>query len=200
MTSNSSSVVSDRMAQLVTNMATSTTAVTESDPVDTGSDPKESGADRCPHYWQSTIFHWLLLTSWRQFSSQPFQTVKRRSSTPASRQKQHAFSMERLCCVFGEAGGPNASGAICMKEAFCKHSLLWNSCVGVSMDTTAIDMDKKNSIVTRVTQETPSLYVMGCPWHLAHNTAVKAAVVFESGSVGHVLSCYNSINAHVLFW
>ena len=70
-TSNSSSVVSDCMAQLVTNMATSTTAVSESDPVDTGSDPKEPGADRCPHYWQSTIFHWPLLTSWRQFSSQP---------------------------------------------------------------------------------------------------------------------------------
>ena len=88
-----------------------------------------------------------------------------------------------------------------MKEAFCKHSLLWNSCVGVSMDNTAVDLDKRNSIMSRVTQETPSVYVMGCPWHLAHNTAVKAADVFESVSVCHVLSRYNySINAHVLFW
>ena len=39
--------------------------------------------------------------------------------------------------------------------------------------------------------------VMGCPWHLAHNTAIGAAVVFESVSVCHVLSCNNSINAHV---
>ena len=147
-TSNSSSVMSVCMAQFVTNMATSTTAVSESDAVDTGSDPKETGADGCPHYWQSTIFHWPLLTSWRQFSSQPFQTVKQRSNTPASRQKQHALSKERLCCVSGEAGGPNASGAICMKEAFRKHSLPWNSCVGVSMDNTAVDMDKRNSIVS----------------------------------------------------
>ena len=35
-----------------------------------------------------------------------------------------------------------------MKEAFRKHSLPWNSCVGVSMDNTAVDMDKRNSIMS----------------------------------------------------
>ena len=70
-----------------------------------------------------------------------------------------------------------------MKEAFSKHSLLWNNCVGVSMDNTAVNMGKRNSIMTRVAQENPSVYIMGCPCHIVHNTAVKAADAFESVSV-----------------
>ena len=72
---------------------------------------------------------------------------------------------------------------IAMKEAFRKHNLQWTNCVGVSMDNTAVNMGKRNSIMTRVSCENPTVYVMGCPCHIVHNTAVKAADVFESVSV-----------------
>ena len=35
-------------------------------------------------------------------------------------------------------------------------------------------------MMTLVAKENPSVYVMGCPCHISHNTAVKAADVFES--------------------
>ena len=66
-----------------------------------------------------------------------------------------------------------------MKEAFDKHGLPWTNCVGVSMDNTAVNMGKRNSIMTRVLKENSSVYVMGCPCHIIHNTAVKAADAFE---------------------
>ena len=51
------------------------------------------------------------------------------------------------------------------------------------MDNTAVNMGKRNSIMTNVTQQNPAVYVMGCPCHIVHNTAVKAADALESVSV-----------------
>ena len=44
-------------------------------------------------------------------------------------------------------------------------------------------MDKRNSIMTHVSCENPAVCIMGCPCLIVHNTAVKAADVFESVSV-----------------
>ena len=53
-----------------------------------------------------------------------------------------------------------------MKEAFRKHSLLWNSCVGVSMDNTAVDMDKRNSIVSALLRR-----LLQCTLWAVHGTS-----------------------------
>ena len=67
----------------------------------------------------------------------------------------------------------------------CLHRLQQKACLPqwVSMDNTAKNMGKRNSIMTRVAKENPSVYVMGCPCHMVHNTAVNAADVFELVSV-----------------
>ncbi len=44
-------------------------------------------------------------------------------------------------------------------------------------------MGCRNSIKTRILGENRATYVMGCPCHIVHNTAGKAADAFEAVSV-----------------
>ena len=62
-------------------------------------------------------------------------------------------------------------------ETLQKHDLDWRRCVAFGVDNTSMNMGKHNSIKTRVQH---SVYFMGCPCHMVHNTAIKAADYFES--------------------
>ena len=54
-----------------------------------------------------------------------------------------------------------------------------HNCVGVSVDNTSVNLGKRNSILTRVLVKTPTIYFMGCPCHIVHNTCMKAAEKFN---------------------
>ena len=56
----------------------------------------------------------------------------------------------------------------------------WNYCVAFSVDNTSVNLGCRNSILTRVHQENPSLYFIGCPCHMVHNTATQAGNAFEA--------------------
>ena len=58
-----------------------------------------------------------------------------------------------------------------MSEVLVRHSIPWINCVGVGVDNTSVNMGKSNSIMTRVYRVNPGTYFMGCPYHIAHNTA-----------------------------
>jgi hypothetical protein len=69
-----------------------------------------------------------------------------------------------------------------MQDAFTTHSISWNNCIG----NTSVNMGCRNSIKTRVLNMSPAIYIMGCPCHIVHNTALKAATAFEEVSV-HIM-------------
>ena len=66
-----------------------------------------------------------------------------------------------------------------VEEVFAKNSLSWGNCVGLGVDNTSVNVGIRNAIKSRVLQKNPATYVMGCPCHIVHNTAGKAANAFE---------------------
>ena len=58
----------------------------------------------------------------------------------------------------------------------------WEKCVAFSVDNTNTNVGSRNSIKTRVSQEIPATYFVGCPCHMIHHTANKAAEAFGAES------------------
>jgi hypothetical protein len=73
-----------------------------------------------------------------------------------------------------------------MQDAFTTHGIPWNNCVGFGVDNTSVNMGCRNSIKSRVLDMNPAIYIVGCPCHIVHNTALKAANTFEEVSL-HML-------------
>ena len=55
----------------------------------------------------------------------------------------------------------------------------WNRCASFGVDNTNVNIGQRNSIKTRVHHYNPSVYFVGCPCHIVHNTASKASDHFE---------------------
>ena len=53
----------------------------------------------------------------------------------------------------------------------------WKMCIAFGVDVN--NVGRRNSIPTRVHQENEFIYFVGCPCHMVHNTAHKAAEVFQ---------------------
>lgn len=66
-----------------------------------------------------------------------------------------------------------------INEALMKFGVDWNKCVAFGIDNTSVNIGKRNSIKTRVQQQNPAIYFMGCPCHMVHNTATKGAEAFQ---------------------
>ena len=58
----------------------------------------------------------------------------------------------------------------------------WKMCVAFSVDNTSVNLGRRNSIRTRALQQNPSTYFIGCPCHMVHNTATKAAEAFQAAT------------------
>ena len=65
-----------------------------------------------------------------------------------------------------------------MKQAIEKHGVSLMNCIGISLDNTSVNMGCRKSIKTLLMKENPSVYVMGCPCHIVHNTVGKAGAAF----------------------
>ena len=74
-----------------------------------------------------------------------------------------------------------------MDSVLHTNQIPWGNCVGVGVDNTSVNMGKANSIMTRVKQQNPAAYFMGCPCHIMHNMATKASESFTA------VSCFLSI-------
>ena len=51
-------------------------------------------------------------------------------------------------------------------------------CTSVSVDNTSVNIGVRDSLKTRVTKCNPAIFFNGCPWHILHNAAQKAAESF----------------------
>lgn len=69
-----------------------------------------------------------------------------------------------------------------ISETLTKFGVDWEKCVAFGVDNTSVNLGRRNSIKTRVEQQNESIYFMGCPCHMVHNTATKAAEAFESAT------------------
>ena len=58
----------------------------------------------------------------------------------------------------------------------------WENCVAVGLGNTAVNVEKKNSIMTRVLVKNKNIFVNGCPCHIIRNTANKAVERFSDMS------------------
>ena len=67
-----------------------------------------------------------------------------------------------------------------MNEVLEALSITWDNCVGFRLDNTLVNTGCQNSIKTRIHAKNEAVYIMGCPCHIVHNTAGKAADAFES--------------------
>ena len=59
----------------------------------------------------------------------------------------------------------------------------WENCVVAGLGNTAVNVGKKNSIMTRVLAKNKNIFINGCRCHIIHNTANKAAERFSEVSV-----------------
>lgn len=56
----------------------------------------------------------------------------------------------------------------------------WKLCTCVGVDNTSVNIGVHNSLKSRVLQRNPAIYFSGCPCHILHNAAQKAAENFSS--------------------
>ncbi len=78
----------------------------------------------------------------------------------------------------GLQSGTAASIFTKMDDVLQSNHIPWANCVGAGVDNTSVNLGRSNSIRTRVLQQNPSTYFMGCPCHIVHNTALKASRSF----------------------
>ena len=67
-----------------------------------------------------------------------------------------------------------------MNEVLETNSVTWDNCVGFGLDNTSVNMGCRNCIKTCIHAKNEAVYIMGCPCHIVHNTAGKAADAYES--------------------
>ena len=65
-----------------------------------------------------------------------------------------------------------------MNSVSTTSGISWQQCIGLNVDNTAVSMGIRNSIKTRVFKENSSVYIMGCPCHIIHNTAIAGNKAF----------------------
>ena len=56
----------------------------------------------------------------------------------------------------------------------------WEYCTSVAVDNTSANIGIHNSLKSRVLQRNSAIFFSGCPCHMIHNAAQKAAVAFSS--------------------
>ncbi|KAF3842654.1 hypothetical protein F7725_001503, partial [Dissostichus mawsoni] len=84
--------------------------------------------------------------------------------------------------------GSNDTGTSCgtaeaifnkMNEVLEGHSIPWANCVALAVDNASVNLGARNSIKSRVLDQNPSIYVLGCPCHIVHNNAHAGGLVYS---------------------
>lgn len=66
-----------------------------------------------------------------------------------------------------------------MNEVLEGHSIPWANCVALAVDNASVNLGTRNSMKSRVLNQHPSIYVLGCPCHIVHNNAHAGGLVYS---------------------
>ncbi|KAI4815627.1 hypothetical protein KUCAC02_005765 [Chaenocephalus aceratus] len=69
-----------------------------------------------------------------------------------------------------------------MNEVLEGHSIPWANSVALAVDNASVNLGDRNSIKSRVLDQNPSIYVLGCPCHIVHNNAHAGGLVYSEMS------------------
>ncbi|KAI4801918.1 hypothetical protein KUCAC02_019785 [Chaenocephalus aceratus] len=69
-----------------------------------------------------------------------------------------------------------------MNEVLEGHSIPWANSVALAVDNASVNLGARNSIKSRVLDQNPSIYVLGCPCHIVHNNAHAGGLVYSEMS------------------
>ena len=64
-------------------------------------------------------------------------------------------------------------------NAFEQNKLSWGNCISLGVDNTSVNIGKHHSLITKAREKNSDIILMGCPCHMAHNTAPHAVKMFE---------------------
>ena len=67
-----------------------------------------------------------------------------------------------------------------INDAFVANDVSWNNCVSLGVDNTSVNVGKHHSLFVEAKKLNPHIMLMGCPCHIAHNTAAKATDALEN--------------------
>uniref|UniRef100_H3ARC8 HAT C-terminal dimerisation domain-containing protein n=1 Tax=Latimeria chalumnae TaxID=7897 RepID=H3ARC8_LATCH len=84
-----------------------------------------------------------------------------------------------LCLTTGSHATTTEGMFSKIDEKMTLHEIPWQNCVGSSVDNTSVNLGKNNSIKTWVQGKNKSVYFMGCPCHIMHNTASTGVSGFD---------------------
>lgn len=83
-----------------------------------------------------------------------------------------------MCTTTGTGAATAATIYDKISEVLVKNSIPWINCVAFGVDNTNVNIGVRNSIMSRVLLQNKDTYFMGCPCHLIHNIARRAADKF----------------------
>ena len=83
-----------------------------------------------------------------------------------------------MCLTRGTDAGTAVKIFKSMEDALISRNIPWENCIGLSVDNTSVNVGRHNSLKSRALQRNGSIYVMGCPCHIIHNTGLKASRAF----------------------
>lgn len=72
-------------------------------------------------------------------------------------------------------------------DAFVANDVSWDNCVSLRVDNTSVNVGKHRSLFVEAKKLNPHIMLMGCPCHIAHNTAAKATDALENCVNGLIL-------------
>ena len=66
-----------------------------------------------------------------------------------------------------------------------KYEIPWSICIALEVDNTSVSIEKHKSLIAKVRKWNENIILMGCPCHIAHNTAIKSTKAFYDHITAH---------------
>ena len=63
-------------------------------------------------------------------------------------------------------------------NAMSKSNVPWENCIALGVDNTSVNVGRHNSLIVEARKKNEHIILMGCPCHIAHNTARKSTKKF----------------------
>ena len=83
-----------------------------------------------------------------------------------------------VCLTGGEDGAKKIFEAL--ENKFTKNDLHWSNCISLSVNNCSTAIWVRNSVVSRILNKNPNVYISGFPCHLAHIAASHANDAFSN--------------------